>query len=216
MIIFIGQIIFIALAVIGGITVIIILPVIITEVIMPPIRNFLTRKCKFRFLCKHEYVSTESDTYRKDMPLGLYYLSFKFINNDYSFLLGIVNNRIGKKTIVANIMYLENEFLFSGQINPCTYISSVEVNAYFQNQGIYKKMCEAFIQYVDYDQHIVVSRESEMGKKCRVFDTLKTTLITNGFQKKVLNDKYFNRSELCDEVCEKEHVLQKCKDDKKF
>lgn len=165
---------------------------------------------------EHEYVSTESDTYRKDMPLGLYYLSFKFINNDYSFLLGVVNNRIGKKTIVANIMYLENEFLFSGQINPCTYISSVEVNAYFQNQGIYKKMCEAFIQYVDYDQHIVVSRESEMGKKCRVFDTLKTTLIINGFQKKVLNDKYFNRSELCDEVCEKEHVLQKCKDDKKF
>lgn len=58
MIIYIGQIIFITLAVIGGITVVIIVPDIITNVIIPPIKNFLTRKCKFRFLCKHEYVST--------------------------------------------------------------------------------------------------------------------------------------------------------------
>ena len=165
---------------------------------------------------EHEYVCTESDTYKRDMPLGLYYLSFKFINNDYSFLLGIVNNRIGKKTIVSNIMYLENEFLFSGQTNPCTYISSVEVNEYFQNQGIYKKMCEAFITYVDYDQHVVISRESEKGKKCKAFDTLKTTLINNGFQKKVLNDKYLNKSELCDDTCEKERVLQKCKNVRKI
>ena len=48
---------------------------------------------------EHEYVSTERDTYRKEMPLGLYCLSFKFINNDYSFLLGVVNNRIGKKLL---------------------------------------------------------------------------------------------------------------------
>ena len=165
---------------------------------------------------EREYVCTESDTYKRDMPLGLCYLSFKFINNDYSFLLGIVNNRIGKKTIVANIMYLENEFLFSGQTNPCTYISSVEVNEYFQNQGIYKKMCEVFINYVDYDQHVVISRESEKGKKCKVFDTLKKVLIRNGFQKKVLNDKYLNKSELCDDTCEKERVLQKCKNVRKI
>lgn len=148
---------------------------------------------------EYEYVSVDSNTYQKDTPLGLCYLSFNYNSSDYSFLLGIVDNRIGKKTIVANIMFLENEFLFSGQINPCTYVSSVEVNAYFQNQGIYKKMCEAFVHFINYDQHIVISRESEMGEKCKTYDTLKEALIRNGFNKKIFSDKHLCKAELDDE-----------------
>lgn len=158
----------------------------------------------------YEYVSDEGNKFQPNVPLGLHYLSYDF-NNNYSFLLGIVNNKIGKKTIVANIMFLENEFLFQKQKNPITYISSIEVNAYFQNRGIYKKMCEIFINFIDHDQHVVVSKESKMGEKCKVFDTLKASLLKNGFQKQILADNCLYNSKLYNALCEEHYILKKCK-----
>lgn len=158
---------------------------------------------------EYRYVNDEFNTTPFDVPLGMHYLSFNFNCNEYSFLLGIVKNNIGKYTIVATIIYLENEFIFSDQKDPVTYISSVEVNSYFRNQGIYKKICERFIDYINVNQHLIGSRESEMGAKCQAFEKLKKIIIKKGFQQSILkNDNPYN-TELHDTICVKQKVLNK-------
>ena len=64
----------------------------------------------------------------------------------------------------------EEYYIFTNQNTPLTYISTIEVNSYFRNKGIYKKSCKAILNFLKYDQHILISKQSEMGKKCKVFE----------------------------------------------
>lgn len=144
-------------------------------------------------------------------PLGMYYLSFNSPINEkkYKFLLGIVNNNINKKTIVSSIIYLDKYYLFNNQKEPLTYISTVETNKYLQNLGIYKKMCKALYNYINHNQHILTTKESELGKICHTFDILKTTLINQGFKKNIFEDNNsICNQELYNLLCSKEKVLK--------
>ena len=133
------------------------------------------------------------------------------INNKSSnFFLGVVNNNIGKKTIISAIIYLEEYYMFTNQNIPLTYISTIEVNSYFRNKGIYKKSCKALLNFLNYDQHILISKQSEMGKKCKVFEIFKETALNNGFQNQILEDNYsINTKEFQDIICSKTKVLKK-------
>lgn len=120
------------------------------------------------------------------------YISFHCTENEqtFNYLLGIVGNNIGKQTIVGAIIYLDNYLMFNDQDKPFTYISTIEVNSYFRNKGIFKKMCEVFFDYVNLDQYILTSEQTEMGRKCNVFGILKDILISKGFQKNVVEDDH--------------------------
>lgn len=123
-------------------------------------------------------------------PIGLRYLSFDYDAEDYNFLLGVVNNNIGKKTIVAAMVYLDNYYLFTEQNRPLTYISSVEVNSYFWNRGIYTEMCEIAFNYMEFNQHIMMSAESDMGMECGIFRKFRDIFIDNGFENYIwMNDE---------------------------
>lgn len=143
--------------------------------------------------------------------LGMSYLSFNNPLNDrgYSFLLGIVDNNIGKKTVVAATIYLDEYMVFTTQEKPATYISTMEVNSFFRERGIYKKMCGELINFVNPDQHILTTSESDIGRKCRAFDILKNTLLSNGFKNWILMDNHdLIYSELYDVLCSKKKVLK--------
>lgn len=43
-------------------------------------------------------------------PLGLKYLNINMENSNYNFLLGVVQNNIGKNTIVADICYINDYY----------------------------------------------------------------------------------------------------------
>lgn len=143
-------------------------------------------------------------------PIGLHYLSFDYSNNNYSFLLGIVDNYIGKKTIVSAMIYFEKYYMFENQSIPLTYISSVETNSYFWNKGIYKRLCEVVINFINSEQHILISEESDMGKRYHVVKKLEETLVKNGFKKRILVDDYLNDINLkvYDMVCGKKRTLK--------
>lgn len=163
------------------------------------------------------YITNEDEsTFLK--PLGLHYLCFDNGNKDYSFLLGIVKNNIGKKTIVAAMMYLENYCIFSDQKVPLTYISSVETNLFFRNKGIYSKMCEIIIDYINSNQHIIISKESKMGKEYNVVEKMKKSLIENGFEKTIWIDDYliYGNSNFWDIIELKQKVLKKVKNKKEY
>ncbi len=120
------------------------------------------------------------------------YISFHCLENEqtYNYLLGIVDNSIGKKTIVGAIIYLDNYLMFNDQDKPFTYISTIEVNSYFRNKGIFKKMCEVFFDYINLDQHILTSEQTEIGRKCNVFEILKKTLLSKNFQNIIVEDDH--------------------------
>ena len=128
-----------------------------------------------------KYVVSDVDS-TFESPIGLHYLNFNYTTN-YSFLLGIVDNKINKKTIIAAMVYLENYYIFNNQQTPLTYMSTVETNSYFRNKGIYKKLCEVAINFLNPNQHILISKESDIGSKCQVAKKLKEALVEKGFKK---------------------------------
>ena len=159
-----------------------------------------------------EYVHDENANSLYPTLLGMNYLNINSPINDkeYSFLLGIVDNNIGKKTIVAATIYLDEHLIFTDQERPVTYISTMEVNSFFRKRGIFKKMCEILINFVNHNQHIVTTKQTEMGLVCKTFNTLSNTLIYNGFENYIFEDNYgMIHSELHDIVCSKQKVLKK-------
>lgn len=159
-----------------------------------------------------QYVRDENVNSLYPTLLGMHYLNLdNSINNRaYSFLLGIVDNNIGKKTIVGAAIYLDEYFIFTDQESPLTYISTMEVNSYFRNRGIYKKMCEVLIKFVNQNQHIITTMQSEIGLKCHVFEILKEELEKSGFKNYIFEDSYhLINSKLHNIICFKQKVLKK-------
>lgn len=142
-------------------------------------------------------------------PLGMKYLSYDNYN-EYNFLLGVAKNNCYKKTILCAMIYLENYYAYKAQIIPVTYIISVETNKYFRNKGLYKKLCEESINYLNPEQHIITSKESEIGKECGAFKILKDILISNGFDKTIWIDDSSNyiKPEFQETVCGKQKTLK--------
>lgn len=67
---------------------------------------------------------------------------------------------------------------------------SAETNFYFQNKGIYKKLCDEIINFIPHDQHILVSNESELGRLCHTTELLKTSLIKKEFDKEIFSESF--------------------------
>ena len=158
-----------------------------------------------------EYVCDDAASNVYPTLLGMSYLNFNnsLNNKEYSFLLGVVNNNINKKTVVCATIYLDKYFMFEEQEAPVTYISTMEVNSYFRNKGIYIKMCEVLIDFINSNQHIITSKQSKMGIKCNVFEILKNILISKGFNNYIfVNNNGLVNSELHDIVCSNK-VLKK-------
>lgn len=158
------------------------------------------------------YYDEKCDSYVKEIcdipieiPVGMFYLAFNYIDDDFKYLLGVVSNNVGKKTIVACLMYLDECFLFEGQHNPVTYILSVEVNCHFRNKGIFKKMVEEFIGVIDANQHLVVSKQSGLGKICKVFKTIDTIAKSSSFEKEVLYNDFMGNEVLRKIVCDTDY-----------
>ena len=139
---------------------------------------------------EYKYVCDEDIHY--DTPFGLHYLTYDITKTcpDCKFILGIVTNNIGKKTIVADLIYMDSYYLFAKQTKPFTSLISVETNYYFQNKGIYKRLCNEIIKFIPLNQHILVSLESEIGRQCHVANILEKALIEKGFANEIFLEEF--------------------------
>ncbi len=159
-----------------------------------------------------EYVCNTNASSVFPVLFGMSYLHFDcpLNNKTSSFLLGVVDNNIGKKTIIAATIYLDNYKMFVSQEVPATYISSMEINSFFRERGIFKDMCGELINFINPNQHVLTSCQSSMGTKCNAFQILKETLLSNGFKKSIFMDEHgFISPELRDALCSKKRVLKK-------
>ena len=144
-------------------------------------------------------------------PLGMPFMRYDFGNLNNKYFIGVCQNIIGKKTIIGCINYRENHRIFTDQKIPLTYILTIEVNTFFRNKGISKKLCRAFGDYINPNQHVLSTPLSDMGRECKIFDTLKHGLIDSGFSKSItLNeeDNYIYSKDYHDTICEDELQLK--------
>lgn len=140
-----------------------------------------------------EYVLNEKNDSVFPTLLGMHYLnllSHETYYGRFKYLLGIVDNNIGKKTIVGDIAYLDNYKIFTTQAFPATFISYVEINNYFQNMGLFKKMCEAFFENINQNQHIITTVESDYGKRLKALETFRKIMYGKGFNKEIIENRH--------------------------
>ena len=138
--------------------------------------------------------------------LGMHYVPMRKESPDIRYLVGICKNKIGKKTLIACITYVENYRLFVRQRVPLTYLCTCEINKYFRNRGLSKIMFDEFAKVINPEQHFVSTPQSDDGCLCHVHQNLYNSLIKNGFDKMIiLKDETSNlltpefKELLCDE-----------------
>lgn len=142
-------------------------------------------------------------------PIGMNYLYYTDVPNEYKYLLGVVKNKKNKYTIVSAVIYLDYVYFFKEQVNPMTFLCSIEVNYFFRRKGIMKKTCNVLGNFIPNDQDIVISKESEMGRKSNSFSTTYNSLIKNNFDVNILREEEFDKKNYKKLTKEKTKVLKK-------
>lgn len=115
------------------------------------------------------------------LPYGMTYLSFTKLNQSDEYLIGLVGNKQGLKTIACCIIFKSKYLVEHDSIKPVTYIDTVETNKFFQNRGLFTKMVRNLPQFIDTDQDILITPEEGMGRVIGVNSIIKRVLIEQGF-----------------------------------
>ena len=168
-------------------------------------KNYLDRET-WEYVCDEK----SSNLYKK--VLGMTFLEYDELPSydSYDMVLGLVNNNINKKTIIGAVKYIDKFYLFRDQKEPVTYIVTVEINSFFRNQGIYKKMVNELSNFIDFNYKILITGETDLGRKCNVITNLSESLRNNGFKNLIIeNGINTNTFELHDALCPKTMILKK-------
>ena len=135
-----------------------------------------------------KFVSEKDCHYR---PIGLIYLNYDNYRNvnthdkEKRYLLGITTNNKGTKTILSVMNYSDKYYVFEDQVEPITYINTIETNSYYKNKGLYKSLVKNMIRFINPNQHILTTLESDEGKLCSTHKILCEILKENGFNKTI-------------------------------
>ena len=160
---------------------------------------------KLNIFYKENYYDNNSNSYiydkemytnsNKYVPIGMYYIEFDTLPGT-KYLLGICNNNINKKTILACLNYTEDYILFADQKNPITYFSTIETNTYFRGLGLSKKLIYNSYNYIKQNQNILISDLSELGRKTNMLDMTINILNSLDFNMDIRSDTdNFNKEE---------------------
>lgn len=140
----------------------------------------------------------ERDEDNNFVPFGMKYLTINPNSTREQYILGLCENSNGTKTIVSSLTYDPYYVADRKILIPFTYIKMVETNRFFQNQGVFNKMCEQIINFVNKNQDIIIIPEGGIGCFVHVINHIKQALINNGFPQEVickteLNEKHYEK-----------------------
>lgn len=121
-------------------------------------------------------------------PFGLYYLDLIASSNDFSYMLGLVDNSKGTKTIVFCLVYDLDYGLVDEAENKVGYISTIETNYFFRNKGILNVALEYVKELFKNSEILVLSPESITGEKISMFKRIST--LFNGDVTVMNEDEY--------------------------
>ena len=123
-------------------------------------------------------------------PFGMYYMEFVASSEEYNYLLGLVNNSKGGKTIAFCMVY-DDDFGPRNEIeNRYGYLSTIETNYFFRNMGVLNMALEHLKETFKNNNILVISPESVQGSRVRVFEKIKTFL--NDTIEVISEEEYFD------------------------
>lgn len=130
----------------------------------------------------------------EESVFGMTLLPFPPYNDNLSFLVGTIKNKLNKETLVGCISYCNN-FELGEKYNALTFIEIVEINYFYQGLGLLNIMLDKFCKVINQKQNIIMTMESSKGRICRIMKHLKTKLNMYSFKKDIrfqddINDKY--------------------------
>lgn len=134
------------------------------------------------FLTNNYYRNNKFITWDDDTILGMHYLHWHLYTDKY--FIGMIKNNINKETIVGCISYFDFHEIY-GNIN---YISTVEINYFYQGMGLLDKMYENFVKELNFNKNVMITSESLIGRKCHVINNLTKVLRKNGYNGDIVID----------------------------
>ena len=105
-------------------------------------------------------------------PIGMHYLDFSIPYQDNKYILGIVDNNKGGKTIVFCMEYDSSYEIPLEEDKLVSYIIFVETNYYFREKGVLKRALEYIRhEFMDYSVLVMTSMSAD-GSKVKLFDRI--------------------------------------------
>ena len=117
-----------------------------------------------------------------DTVFGMHYLQWHLYTDKY--FIGTIKNNIDKETIVGCISYFNSHKIY-GNVN---YISTVEINYFYQGMRLLNEMYKNFINELDFNKDVMITNESMMGRECHVINNLEKTLKKVRYNKNIIID----------------------------
>lgn len=143
----------------------------------------LTKEKMRKFLFNNYYINDNFITWNdNDTIFGMHYLQWHLYTDKY--FIGTIKNNIDKETIVGCISYFNYHKIY-GNVN---YISTVEINYFYQGMKLLNELYKNFINELDFDKDIMITNESMIGRKCHVINNLEKTLKKVRYNKNVIID----------------------------
>lgn len=136
----------------------------------------------------NKFVYWEPDGFMS--PFGMYYLEFETYSEDLSYLLGLVNNSKGRKTIAFCMVYDNNFGPIDEVETKVGYVFTVETNYFFRNKGVLKKAFDYLRKTFESFDILVLSPESVKGSEITI-----SKRISSLFEKKPIvmsEEEYFS------------------------
>lgn len=135
------------------------------------------------YIDKNGFVSSDDSPSK---PIGFEYLDYSLLNfSNAKYLIGYVQNNIGKKTIVSYLKYYDNYLFDKEQQIPLTYILTIEVNEYLRRKGLFKQLIKESINHIDINNPVITTIESDLGYKIGIVEIIKKIYYENGFNKDI-------------------------------
>ena len=102
-------------------------------------------------------------------PFGMHYLEFSIPYKDNYYILGLVDNNKGGKTIVFCMEYDQSYQIPLEEEKKVGYITFVETNYYFRNKGILKRAFDYIKDEFGEYSVLVMTSMSNDGSRVRLF-----------------------------------------------
>lgn len=113
-------------------------------------------------------------------PFGMHYLDFSIPYEDNKYILGIVDNNKGGKTIAFCMEYDLSYEIPLEEDKKVSYIIFVETNYYFRKQGVLKKALEYIRrEFTNYSVLVMTSMSAD-GSKVKLFDRIRQLFNDDG------------------------------------
>ena len=127
--------------------------------------------------------------------LGMKYLAYSNIVPGFSYLIGVIPNKIGKQTIVASLCYEKERKWSMLQEEPVNSIQMIETNKFYRKHGIFNMLIEKIFSCLNPNLDLVVTDEYDDGLSCHTVLRLKNVLLGQGFEKEILTRSEYHERE---------------------